>query len=57
MSIQDQIQWTVDFTIMEGKHDEFLELIEQLTKTVERKESGTKSYRDGILIKRSPNAL
>lgn len=44
MNHQNQIQWVVEFSIEEGKYDQFRELIEKMIRIVESTEPGTKSY-------------
>ena len=38
------VQWIVEFTIRESKLDAFKSLIQEITRIVERNESGAKSY-------------
>jgi quinol monooxygenase YgiN len=44
MNHRNQIQWIVEFSIEEGKYDQFRELIEKMIRIVESTEPGTKSY-------------
>lgn len=41
---QEQLQWIVEFTIQEGKLDQFKKLAQELADTVQNSEPGTKIY-------------
>src|SRR5579884_2554938 len=41
---QEQLQWIVEFTIQEGKLEQFEKIAEELANTVQNSEPGTKIY-------------